>query len=323
MARENNVKTAAPATPETELAQMAQPDAAALAILNGGAGTGTAVARSAPTGEMSATLGGGGLALRPSYLDIAYSVSPWNENDKFGNGAFVLDHEDEIAKQTVPLTVIVAGKRTYWMTYPQNGMSRGDFRFYATEAMAARGIDVNGVQGPREITQYPAKGSGGKLPTALEAADLDLLIRRPEGCASTRFVMKLGEHWYAPAKLSVNKTWRDIAPELARACCYEAGMRNADPKDGRTDRYFMRLWTKGTKKESTDANGKPLVKTLVHLNLSFLSDDKGPVPIPETVLESLRGLAAQVAEARASSGEDAEYADTPAALPAGTESFRM
>lgn len=265
--------------------QFAQPDQAALDNLNG-----TAAVATRPQQAMSASIGNGSLAIKPSYLDIAYSVSKWNENDKFGNGAFVLDHEDEIAKQTKPLTVIVAGMRTYWQTYPQNDIARADYKFYANEAEALRA---------GEITQYPPKGSNGRMPTVLEACDLNLYIQRPEGCTSTRFVMKLGDHWYAPARFGVNKLWREIKQEITRAAFYEAGMRGVAPGEGRLDQYFMRLWTQTEKR----ADGK----SLVHLRAAFVPGTNGPEPVPGTVKDALAALAKQVEEAMkgaASSGDE-------------------
>ena len=82
-------------------AEVVAPDQAALDGLNGGS---TAVA-TRPSGAVTggAFEGCGGMELKPSFLDIAYAVSPWNTDSKFGNGAFVLDREDQIAKQGQPI----------------------------------------------------------------------------------------------------------------------------------------------------------------------------------------------------------------------------
>lgn len=265
-------------------AETAVPDTQALATLSD-----TAVARPQGSGLMAdgGFSGCGGIDLKPAFLDIAYSVSPWNENDKFGNGSFVLDREDQIAKQGTPVVAIVLGARRYWQTYPAKGMTRSDMKFWPDKAAAAR----DGM-----IVDMPQKGSGLPLPNAIEACDLSLLVKRPEGVTSTRFVMKLGDSWYAPAKFTANKLWREINTNLFRVALFDASQHNVDPDQGRLDRYFVKFWT--TSKKSPTGN------TIVNLNFGFDTDANGPKTVPTEVIESLKRLAGLAKEASVGPADD-------------------
>jgi hypothetical protein len=115
-----------------------------------------------------------------------------------------------------------------------------------------------------------------------------MLVRKPEGSSSTKFVLKLGGAWYAPVKFTADKyVWKDIGAEISRAAYYEAGMRDAPPAEGKLDRYFMRMWTQSEKR--ADGN------TIVHLKLAFVPGDKGPLAVPAEVRADLSTLTGQPA----------------------------
>lgn len=109
--------------------ELAKADQAAVDAMNIGS-TGGAVARRSVAMDGTMT-GGGGFEIRPSFMSVAYSVSAWNANGDFGNGAFVLDKTDEVAKPTKPVTAVILGVHRYW----KRRLSKED---YAAKVEAAK-----------------------------------------------------------------------------------------------------------------------------------------------------------------------------------------
>lgn len=239
-----------------------------------------------PPNALGDTLGDTKLDVKPSFLDIAYGVSKWNEG-RFTDGAFVLDRDDQIAMLGDPLTVILLRKREYWMTYPEPNIPRSDYEFWGSEQEA---IDAG------RRTQFPEDWAyGDPKPNAIEAADLQLLVQMPAKCASTRFVFKLGDSFYAFARFHVNKLWKGIKDPVLRMALYEARKRGVPESEGRFDRYFLRLTTAKVQTRF----GQKMVK----LSASLVPGENGPTPVPAEVWEDLDRFAQAAAAAPASDSE--------------------
>lgn len=253
-----------------------------------GADSGAALVRAGASVVAMGQLGGcGGFNLKPCFLDIAYSVSPWNENDMFSNGSFVLDRKEQIAKQTEQLTVALLTGYRYWMTYPEKGMTRSQYQFWPSEAEARKA---------GRVTQRPPRGGQGPKRDAIEACDLTMLVRQPEGSTSAKFALRLGEYWYAPVRFSVNKLWEDIRPIVDLARARDAGLRRVSVDQGSLSRFFMRMWTSSKKLD----NGN----TLVLLNMSMAPGKNGPEEVPPEVLSDMVKLSGEIAAAKVATDDE-------------------
>lgn len=132
------------------------------------------------------------------------------------------------------------------------------------------------------------------MPTVGPAYDFYMLIRKPDGVDSDKFVFKLGDHWYAYAKFSVVKSLgRDADKILPQLCAYEAGIRGVKPNEGQCNRYFIDFGLARVKKDG---------KTYTNLVLKFHAKDKAPEAVSADVIRDTLSLmemssSAPVAEA--------------------------
>lgn len=268
-----------------------KPDPKALAGLGETAGApGTAVApRQA---QALGTLGGcGNLTFKPSRMLVAYPQSQWNADSQFRQGALVLDKTDLVVDPKAPVRCVILGCTRYWKPYYQDGMpeARKKLRWPDEAAAAAAG----------EITQFPPFGSDGAKPTAIEVGDFTLLIRRPDNCASTKFVLRLGGDWWALARFVVDKSWSKTKYEIAGLLAYEAGMRDAPPTDGKLNVYYARLFTEPVKNQSSG-------RTSVTIHFGFDAGAAGgPEKIPDKLAADLDALTGSAAGAAVADDDDA------------------
>lgn len=242
-----------------------------------GAGNAVATRQTAELGKMG---GAGGFSLKPSRMLVAYGVG-WNAEGNFRPGSLVLDQTDLVAEAKAQVSCVIMRANRYWKTWFEKGMTAADVKTYPDEAAALAG---------GEITQWAPYGSNGPKPTAIEVCDFELLVRRPEGSASLKYPLKLAGAWWAPVRLSVDKKWKETKNDVFSMMSYEAGMRDAHPKDGRLDAYFARLWTETKKLQNGNTN--------VKVRFGFDPDPNGggPLKVPDKLLADLRELADAAAE---------------------------
>ena len=273
----------------------AAPDQAELDQLNGPS---TAVAHRPVMDGSLACVGGSGISIRPSYMQIAYGVGKLAAKG-FSNSALVLDGEHEIAKLNQPLTVIIAGARKYlkqWM----------DKEAFAAKMRAKEYDSAAEAVRAGEVVEWGPKGSNAPKPTVSPALDVTLLVKRPDGCQCPAFVLKLGPDWYAPVRFTVDKAlYKDVERMVSRAMLIDAGERGVSPAQGRLDGYFMTLATYIVVDQTTS-------KTYTHISLGFaLGADKGKIKVPDQVKGDLASLTQQLADA----ASQPVVADEESAIP--------
>jgi len=273
----------APVTIDAETNEIV-PDETAIAVVNGG---GQVSLRKTVRNELILAKGANGLPLQPSYLDCCYAVSPWNPGT-FHDGSMVLDRDTQIYKPgDTPLTIVLLSYSRYYAEWRQGIGGGGELRKYDTIKQA---IDAGEV--------VPSDDRGGPMPTVGPAYDFYMLVRKPEGVESDKFVFKLGDHWYCYCKFSVVKSLgRDADKILGNLCAYEAGIRGVKPGEGQCNRFLLDLGLTRVKKDG---------KTYTNLLLKFHAKDKQPEAVPSEVIRDTLSLLQMSEDAPAAETDDSD-----------------
>ena len=191
------------------------------------------------------------------------------------------------------IAVIAAASPIYWRHWRQKD-DVGATAAYPTPAAAIAAGETVDWTGP----------DGARVgPTAAEARDFMLLVRRPEGCNSGTFVLKLAGQWYAPVRFTAEKTiWPDIRPGVSSLQLRDSGERNVPLEEGRLDGYFVKLWTIVGK--GRNGNNK------TQMRIGLLEDASGnSAKVPEKFSADLAGIAAMLSPASAAAAGPSEEID--------------
>jgi hypothetical protein len=256
------------------------PDETAIAVVNGG---GQVSLRKTVRNELVLGTGVHGLPINPCYMDIAYSVSPWNDKD-FSDGSFVLDRETQIYKAGQdPLAVVLLTHSRYFAEWRTGVGKTGELQKYDTAEQAKAAGEI-----------LPSDERGGPLPTVGVAYDLWMLVRKPADVECDKFVFKLDGQWYAYVKLSLVKgLGRDADKALVNLCSWEAGVRGVRPGEGQCNRYLLDIGLNRVKKDS---------KTYTNLMLRYHTKDRQPEVVSGDLIRdvlSLREMSETAAPAEA------------------------
>lgn len=254
------------------------PDETAVAIVEG---KGAVSLRRTTSNALVLGTGVHGLPLEPCFMDVAYSVSPWNDKD-FADGSFVLNREAQIYKAGAePLVAVLVSYSRYLAEWRTGVGKTGELTKYDTAEQALAAGEI-----------LPSPDRSGPMPTVGVAYDMWLLIRKPADTDSDKFVFKLGDYWYAYAKLSLVKgLGRDADRAITQLSAYEAGIRGVKPGEGQCYRMLLDL---GLTRKKADG------KTYTNLLLRFHAKDRKPEPVPEDLTHdvlSLREMSADAAPA--------------------------
>jgi hypothetical protein len=160
----------------------------------------------------------------PPELKIAYGVGGLSQAG-FTTGQIVLGEEVVMysppnAKgkdESAPCYVTVLKTDQYWKERKAWPWTTPPRTFANQAAAKAAGM----------ITQFPPRGSAesndrSKWPNCGEAATLSLLVHEPEGVEDrTRFIINVGDKWYAPAVMYIEKqAFTEVGKPISNAALY-------------------------------------------------------------------------------------------------------
>lgn len=270
--------------------ETAQPDAAALAAMNGDTGNSAVAVRSQM--ELDGSYVPAENKIYTEYMKISYGVG-FGAEIGCAPGSLVLGKKDILVGPKTPLKCIIVHARGFWRewkAYDRDSMPQ-DFQDEATARKA----------GFR--TQHPPRGSGLPMRNCAPAVDLALFVQRPAtGTSSLAFTLRLDNELYAPVRFVADRQpYSGIERMLSQLPLLDAADRGVPPGEGRLSAFLVSL---STLPEIDRATGK--TKVLLNLN-PVLGPDNRPLRVSDKVHMDIASLAASIraaASAPATTGGD-------------------
>ena len=256
-----------------------------------------------------------GIALK--YLSVVYGVGGLHDKG-FNEGSLVIDKRFAITDKKTSIPVIIIGVNQYWKDW----LTQTDFvagkksSRYRTKALAeAAGKTTEWSDDPSGVINPTTGRVRGIAPTASEAYDLKVLVRKPavlknvqgeEDGDDTLFFLPIGDHFYCPATITFEKTAMKTFKGTLNACRIMAATEQGlikTPDKAELHRWLFTLGTEiiaasGTRKASTI----PVMKRM-------LDDKKRGASLTEeenqSLIDLLSALAGAEPETTADVAEDA------------------
>lgn len=230
-----------------------EPDAAALAEIN-----------DEPSHEVTVH-GSGGIQLgaitgevdpgqiRLPRLQITYGVGTLAEN--FHPGDLVLGGDNLLVPKETPLYLIALGAHQFWKEY----LSKEQYAAKVRPLTFSTAAEVKANGGTTDWVKRPDGTSQG--PTFSLAMDVKMLIRKPTDLVCGLFGVPIGDHEYAPAIWSLDKTaYKRVGPVILQMQSFSLRQRG----------LYSGLLELQTAMEKVNGNVTPTPKLKLHGHLSDL-----------------------------------------------------